>query len=269
MTDLRNSMVRHSVVKTDHDNDEELALWNIPDVSAPLPSDDEQKTNAMGMKPTWRYEPPEETEIVEPKPLTAEEIEEIRQAAHEEGFNEGKEQGYSQGYDEGKAQGHEDGLTAGQEEGLAQGLEQGKKQIDELAQQLSALIAQLHQPLAAVEKNVEQQLYQLVAQLTEAVVNQEVRINPDIVTAAVSEGVKALPAQEAQTQIYLHPEDIGVIEQAFSAEHIQEQGWRLLPAPQLERGSCQVENSTSNIDLRLKSRLKDVLEPFLQNAIHQ
>ncbi|MCW8833263.1 MAG: FliH/SctL family protein [Colwellia sp.] len=46
-------------------------------------------------------------------------------------------------------------------------------------------------------------------------------------------------------------------------------GWHLLPAPQLTPGSCQIENSTSNIDLQMKSRLKQVLESFLQDALHQ
>ena len=51
--------------------------------------------------------------------------------------------------------------------------------------------------------------------------------------------------------------------------HVQEQGWRLLAAPQLVPGSCQIENSTSNIDLSIKSRIKEVLDSFLQDALHQ
>mgnify|MGYP000574936694 CR=1 FL=1 len=60
-----------------------------------------------------------------------------------------------------------------------------------------------------------------------------------------------------------------LVEAQFGSEHIQKEGWRLLPAPQLTVGSCQIENSTSNIDLQMKSRLKQVLESFLQDALHQ
>jgi len=249
--------------------EQELDVWSLPNVEKDQTEEEQNQTNAMGYKSTWRYEPPEETEVSEPTPLTAEEIEEIRQAAYEEGFSQGKEEGFAKGYEEGKASGHQEGLTLGEEEGLASGLEQGKTQIEELTANWQSLINELHQPLANVEKNVEEQLLHLVVQLTEAVTLQEAKINPDIVIAAISEGVKALPSQDAQTQILLHPEDIKIVEEQFGADHVQEQGWRLLAAPQMVQGSCQIENSTSNIDLQIKSRLKDVLESFLQDALHQ
>ncbi len=106
-------------------------------------------------------------------------------------------------------------------------------------------------------------------QLTEAMVLQDAKTNPDILMAAISAGIKALPSNEAQTQIHLNPGDINIVEQQFGEKHIKESGWRLLPAPQLTPGSCQIENSTSNIDLQMKSRLKQVLESFLQDALHQ
>ncbi|WP_206484727.1 flagellar assembly protein FliH [Thalassotalea sp. G2M2-11] len=253
------------VVKADEQ--ESLDVWSLPSVEQEI--DEEQlPTNALGKKPKWHYEPPEEIEE-EVAPLTAEDIEQIRQAAHEEGFNQGKEEGFATGFDEGKKAGYEEGLKSGHVEGVEQGLEQGKQTIDELAQQWHALTEQLHQPLAQVENNVEQQLLHLVVQLTEAITLEEAKTNPDILLSALSAGMKALPSQEAQTQILLHPDDIKLVEQQFTPEYVQEQGWRLLAAPQLEKGSCQIENSTSNIDLTIKTRIKEVLDSFLQDALHQ
>jgi flagellar assembly protein FliH len=253
--------------KTEKLSDElEPDLWSIPNVEAPVSND--EKTNALGKKSTWRYEPPEEETIEEPVPLTADEIEEIRQAAHEEGFNQGKEEGFSKGYDEGKSSGHEEGITEGHKEGVETGLAEGKEQIDTLAKEWQDLISQLHKPLEDVEKNVGEQLLHLVVQLTEAVTLQEAKTNPDIITSAIVAGVKALPSNEPETQILIHPEDIKVVEEQFGGEYVIEQGWKLLAAPQLDRGSCQIENSTSNIDLSIKSRLKEVLESFLQDALH-
>lgn len=247
---------------------EELDVWSLPNVEAKANSDQENKTNAFGKKRTWHYEPPEE-EISEPEPLTAQEIEEIRQAAHDEGFSQGKEEGFAKGYEEGKAQGKEEGTIQGIEEGKEQGLAQGKETIDSLSESWKNLIEQLDKPLATVEKNIEEQLLHLVVQLTEAVVLQEAKTNPDILMAAINTGIKALPSNEPTTQIYLNPDDIKQVEQQFGEEHIRESGWKLLPAPQLSVGSCQIENSTSNIDLQMKSRLKQVLESFLQDALHQ
>jgi len=242
--------------------------WTVPSVEAKNQQDD-AKTNALGKSRNWRYEPPEETEVAEPAPLTAEEIEEIRQAAFDEGFEQGKADGFSKGFEEGRADGHQEGLTSGHAEGLEQGLAQGKETIEQQITAMQTLLEQLHQPLANVEKNVEAQLLQLVVQLTQAVTKHEAKTNPDILLSAIAEGVKALPGQESKIQILLNPQDIRLVEEQFGAGHIQAQGWQLLAAPQLSPGGCQIENSTSNIDLSVKSRLSEVLESFLQEALHQ
>lgn len=247
---------------------DDLDVWSLPNVQTKPSTEQTSNTNAFGKKANWKYEPPEE-EFVAPEPLTAEEIEEIRQAAHEEGFNQGKEEGFSKGYEEGKAEGITEGTVQGIEEGNEKGLAQGKEVIDSLSERWKTLIEQLDKPLASVEKNIEDQLLNLVVQLTEAVVLQEAKTNPDILIAAIATGIKSLPSNEANTQIHLHPDDIKHVEKQFGEHHIRESGWKLLPAPQLTPGSCQIENSTSNIDLQMKSRLKQVLESFLQDALHQ
>lgn len=254
------------IIKADQKDD--LDLWSLPNVQTKPTTEQVGHTNAFGQKANWQYEPPEE-EIIAPEPLTAEDIEAIRQAAHEDGFNQGKEEGFTKGYEEGKAKGLVEGTAEGVEEGKEKGLAQGKDAIDSLSERWKSLIEQLNHPLASVEKNIEDQLLNLVIQLTEAVVLQEAKTNPDILIEAIATGIKALPSNETNTQIYLHPDDIKHVEQQFGEQHIRESGWRLLPAPQVTPGSCQIENSTSNIDLQMKSRLKQVLESFLHDALHQ
>ncbi|OKY24688.1 MULTISPECIES: flagellar assembly protein FliH [Thalassotalea] len=257
--------VEDNIIKPEQASESDV--WAYPTVEEDI-DQTTLPTNALGKKPSWRYEPPEEVEE-EITPLTAEDIEEIRQAAYQEGFNQGKEEGFSTGFEEGQKAGHEEGLKKGHIEGIDKGLTEGKETVDTLANNWQTLIEQLHQPIKSVEKNVEQQLLQLVVQLTEAVTYQEAKTNHDILFEAIDKGMKALPSQEAQTQILLNPDDIMLVEQQFTPEYISEQGWRLLPSPKLPKGSCQIENSTSNIDLSIKTRLTDVLESFLQNALHQ
>ena len=109
--------------------DQSLDVWSLPNVEQELTEAQEHQTNAMGLKRTWKYEPPEAEQEEEIVPLTAEDIEQIRQAAYEEGFNQGKEEGFTQGYEEGKTSGHEEGIKLGQEEGLTQGLSRGKAKL--------------------------------------------------------------------------------------------------------------------------------------------
>jgi flagellar assembly protein FliH len=251
-----------------HDLEQETDVWSLPSVESENKVKDET-TNAMGKKAAWRFEPPEDIVEEEIAPLTAEDIENIRQAAFDEGFSQGKEEGFAKGHEEGKVSGHEEGVELGHKEGAETGLAEGKESIEEQSTAWQSLTEQLHKPLLDVEKNVEQQLLHLVVQLTEAITLQEAKTNPDIIIGAISAGIKALPSQEAQTQILLHPDDIKRVEKQFGADHVQEQGWRLLAAPQLVPGSCQIENSTSNVDLSIKSRMKEVLDSFLQDALHQ
>lgn len=246
---------------------EDINVWPLPQVEETV-INEKEKTNAMGKKPHWRYEPPEETIVEEHVPLTAQEIDEIRKAAQEEGFNQGKEEGFTKGYEEGIAKGTIEGNEKGIEKGREEGLEIGKEKIDELSNAWEQIIEQLHKPLASVDKNIEEQLLNLVVSLTEAVVLEEAKTNPNILISAISEGIKSLPSNETQTQILLNPEDIKMVEEQFGEKHITESGWRLLPAPQLDRGGCQIENSTSTIDLQMKSKLKEVLFSFLQEALH-
>ncbi len=248
---------------------ENFDVWSIPTVQEQSLQSASNQTNVFGQSSHINVDIVEESENIDIIPLTADDIESIRKAAHEEGFNQGKEEGFTKGYEEGKTQGFDEGNKQGQEKGLAQGLAEGKVTIEEQTEQWKLLIEQLQTPLANVEKNIEEQLLNLVVQLTEAVVLQEVKINPDILMSAISTGIKALPSNESQTQIHLHPDDIKLVEASFGADFINESGWRLLPAPQLSQGSCQIENSTSNIDLQMKSRLRQVLESFLQDALHQ
>jgi len=247
---------------------DDLDVWSLPNVQTESTTEQVDTTNALGKKENWQYEPPEE-DVVAPEPLTAEDIEAIREAAHEEGFNQGKEDGFTKGYEEGKAQGLTEGSAQGLEEGNEKGLAEGKEAIDSLSEKWQHLIEQLNKPLASVEKNIEEQLLNLVVQLTEAVVLQEAKTNPDILIAAIAAGIKSLPSNDSNTQIHLHPDDVKQVVAQFGEHHIRESGWKLLPAPQLTPGSCQIENSTSNIDLQMKSRLKQVLESFLQDALHQ
>jgi flagellar assembly protein FliH len=258
-----------SPIRIMKDSQEEVSdIWPLPNVERQPNVEESNKTNAFGKKSNWVYEAPE-PETIEPEPLTAQEIEDIRVAASQEGFSQGKEEGFALGFEEGKQQGYEAGKVQGIDEGTAEGLAKGKEAIDLQANQWQTLIEQLHQPLASVEKNVEEQLLNLVLQLTEAVVLHEAKTNPDILMAAITSGIKSLPSSEAKTQICLNPQDINRVEAQFGDDYIQQQGWRLLPAPQLSQGSCQIENSTSHIDLHMKTRLKQVLEPFLQDALHQ
>jgi flagellar assembly protein FliH len=226
------------------------------------------KTNALNkVLPSQKVTPRvvEEQTEVEIKPLTAEDIEQIRQAAFDEGFAQGKEEGFSKGYEEGREQGTADGLAHGQAEGKKQGLEQASEEIEQKKQQLAALLDQLQQPLLQVDQQVEQQLLQLCLAMAEAVIAVECKTNPQVILKTLSDATSVLPLQTEHILINLHPEDMAVVEQHFSPEQLAERHWQLRSDPTVEQGGCLLETPLSSMDRSIKHRVQSSLEHFLHS----
>lgn len=224
------------------------------------------KTNALYKKrpePGERLSARNEEEVVI-KPLTADDIEQIRQAAFDEGISQGKEEGFGQGYNEGREQGYQDGMQQGQAEGKKLGLSEGEQLIREQLAQLQTLIAQLQQPLLKVDSEVEQSLLQLTLHMAQAVIGVEVKTNPQCILNTLREAVDALPYQAEKLVIKLHPADVAIVQQHYSSEEIAERMWQIRSEPALERGDCRVESTESSVDRTLKTRLQSSLEHFLQ-----
>ena len=239
---------------------EDLKSWEIPYVEDTRDVDD-SRTNALNRKSDWKYEPPEpEEEILPP---TAEEIEAIRQAAYQDGFEQGKEEGLQKGLEEGLEKGHAEGLANGLEEGHKQGLESGEQEINEKIAIWRDLLEHIHQPVERVEQELEKELIQLAVSLARAVIRTEVSSNENIIFQALSEGLKVLPINENHYQIHLHPDDIALIKDHFSEQEIEKHNWLFVESPQLSRGGCDITTQSNAVDVSIERRSRDVLDRFL------
>ena len=240
---------------------EDAKSWELPVVGEAKV--DTTKTNAINKTSDWKYEPPEEEEEI--LPPTAEEIEAIRQNAYEEGFEEGKQEGSEKGFQEGLAkgeqEGHQQGITSGREEGLQAGAEE----IAAQAAVWQQLMENLHQPVDTVQQQLQKELVSLSVALARSVIKQEVKTNPDVIFQALTEGLKALPIGEKSYQIRMHPEDIMMVREQFSAEDIERHNWILVDAPELSRGGCDITTENNAVDVTIEKRSRDVLDKFLQS----
>lgn len=234
--------------------------WDIPYVEDPRKVSD-TTTNALNRSRQWKYEPPEpEEEIIPP---TAEEIEEIRKAAYEEGLLEGKHAGHQQGLEEGHKEGFEKGHQEGIEKGLEEGLAQGEEQIAQLSEQWQTLMTKLHQPVSGVEKQLEQELIQLAVSLARAVVRTETVTNENMIFQALSEGLKVLPIQESSYQLHMNPEDVALVKSHFSEDEIEKHNWHFVDTPGMSRGGCDITTQNNAVDVSVERRVREVLDKFL------
>lgn len=251
---------------SDHQADDLSAQHNArAQVQSPA---SQYKTNAFyKIKPEPGRPKPKVQEELTVKPLTAEDIEEIRQAAYDDGFAQGKEEGFSQGYAEGREQGYQDGMQQGQAEGKKQGLQEGESLVREQLAQLQGLIEQLQKPLQKVDAQVEQALLTLSLAMAEAVIGVEVKSNPQLILQTLRQAVDALPYQAEKLTIKLHPDDLAVVRSHYTEQDLAERQWQLRAEPAFERGDCTVESAESTVDRSLKLRLQSSLEHFLQEPV--
>ncbi|WP_018983427.1 flagellar assembly protein FliH [Salinimonas chungwhensis] len=237
-------------------------LWDLPFVDdTAKDAEQARKTNALNRRSDWKYEPPEEEEEI--KPPTLQEIEAIRQSAQDEGYAEGKQAGFEEGKAEGLEQGFEEGRAAGHAEGLQQGLDEAKIHIDAQSEIWQSLADSLQDPLSQVTDESRQQLVQLAVALARTVIRHEVQTNEQVILQALAEGIKALPVNEKEYQIHMHPEDIALVEAHFGAETIAQKHWQLVESPALSRGGCDIVTTTNAVDNSIERRTREVLDKFL------
>lgn len=241
----------------------EAKKWDIPYVEAKAKQTDDGKTNALNFRSDWKYEPPEEEQEI--LPPTAEEIEAIRQAAHDEGFAQGKAQGFEEGKREGLEQGLAEGRETGYNEGLAQGQEEGRGDVQAQAEVWQQLAEKLHAPLSQANDETRDQLVKLAVTLARSVLKLEPVTNSDVILQALSEGMKALPINQTRYQIHMHPEDIELVTSHFGEHTIKDKGWSFVSTPTMQRGGCDITTEHNAVDVSIERRCRDVIDKFLLN----
>jgi len=249
------------MVKSDKDMFDRAKLWDLPSVDDQL-AEHEASTNALNRpRGKWKFEAPEEEKEI--APLTAEDIEEIREAAHQEGLKNGQEEGFQKGYEEGLVEGSAAGHEQGKATGLEQGLAESKTSIDEQSAKLEALISALQQPLANVQQEVQKELVLLAKTLAHAIIKVEIQQNEQVLIKAIEEGIKALPIQESQYQITLHPADIEWVTQHYTPEHIGNMNWLLIPSEDIQQGGCKIQTKNNAVDVSIEKRCNEVFSQLL------
>lgn len=233
--------------------------WDLPDMTSEELKQGSQ-INALNKPRRWQYEPPEadDEQEEELKPLTAEQLEEIRQAAreegHKEGFEEGRNDGLKKGYDEGYESGKEDGFEAGK----LQGVEAGKEAMQEQQKQLETLLQSLSHPNERITDAVQDELIDMVTELTRVICLDVADHSKELVVNAVREAIAVLPVTDQRVIIHLNEEDLALLQTVYSDDQLKEKGWLLNKDELLERGGCRVTTESSTIDYTLTSRMEDV-----------
>jgi flagellar assembly protein FliH len=239
---------------------EEYTKWAIPDVSGP-----ERETTQSALHIHRQQTPSAPSEQVHetPQPLTAEDIESIRQAAFDEGYQEG----LTLGQREGQAQGHAEGYAKGEQEGLLTGIKNGEKEgfanVKAKAELFESLATKLFDPLQQIDDNVEQQLLLLCVELAKAVIAVEVKTQPEIVLQALQQGMTVLPIKDEVVTIKCHPDDISIVHEQFSEAELNKRQWQVVADDAISQGGCELLTQHNAVDMTMHRRFRQVIEKFM------
>ena len=190
-----------------------------------------------------------EDEVDSSAHLTLAEIEVIREQAYEEGFAKGREDGYEFGEKEGDQRGHQ------------QGLEKAQQEIDERLAMLQSAIDSLKDPLEQQREKMSELMVEMVEHVAAAVIDFEVKANPEIVTKAFERALTLLPKQAEDVVISINPADRDLIEDAIPRRH---SNWQVVPDDDISQGGCTIKTGASLIEFQLDSRFQEVVEELYE-----
>ncbi|WP_127476429.1 flagellar assembly protein FliH [Sulfurivermis fontis] len=168
------------------------------------------------------------------KPLTAEQLEQIRHEAQREGFETGRREG----------------LAAAQ------------KEVRAMVQRLTQIINAFSNPLEDVDAKVEQELVSLAIAVARQIIRRELKTDPGQVVAVVREALAALPAAARRVTIHLHPEDAALVRETLPSAG-EESNWRIVEDARLSRGGCRIHAEHSQIDATVEKRIAAIVTQLL------
>lgn len=182
--------------------------------------------------------PAEDVPVELPRPPSLEEIQQIRDDAQREGY--------------------EDGLAQGRAEGLAA----GQSEMRRLTAQIEGILDNFSRPLARLENEVVAALGDLAVRIAGGLVGRAYQAEPALLADLVSEAVDAVGGAAREVEVRLHPDDIAALTPLLSLNPAT----RLVADPALARGDLRVHAESVRIDGSLDARLRGALDVVLRRA---
>jgi flagellar assembly protein FliH len=164
---------------------------------------------------------------------------------------------------EAQREGHAHGMTEGRAAGVAQGLEEGRaaarQELAVQAGQLQKVIAQLLEPIAAQQDEIEQALTQLALDIARAVLDRTPALAASELLPVVRRAVRELPVGARNISVLLHPRQVELLHD--SAEWPAT--WQLQADSRIDLGGCKVVTEQSLVDYSIELRFRQIAANML------
>lgn len=236
-----------NLLTEDNTSPEELSAfqrWELPAMDEQI--QDDSKSHALSSRPKPKTPVIEEEEEEDIKPLTAEDLEAIRQA------------GYDDGYESGQKEGHDAGFKAGYQAGDAE--------LKAVMARLSQVTRALMEPIEPQDEALETALLELVQGICGRVIQRELTLDSRHIVTIVKEAIDCLNPGSKRVRIHLNPKDAEIVTEALQENGDKVESWRILAHPTITPGGCIVETDSSLIDVRAEKRLASVIKQVYEKS---
>ncbi|WP_372972594.1 flagellar assembly protein FliH [Marinobacter sp.] len=207
-------------------------------------------------------------EEVDVKPLTAADIEAIRNSAWEEGREEGRATGYEEGFrkgaEEGREQGYREGRDTGEREGREKAEQNARSAIDEKLARLENVMAELVAPIERHQDELESALVNLATVLARAVIHRELSLDSSQVGQVVTDAVNSLPSTRENVRVRVHPSDVDWVKAVAGRLDAEV---AVIGDETILAGGCKVETRHSLVDYTVEKRFQKAVQAMLEKQI--
>lgn len=267
MTGIRQPHHFHPLHEEDVKNKKDVKPWRLPFWTEPPGWTAEKEKKQEEVATESAQEEAEELNLP-----TAEELENIRREAYndglEQGLVEGRQQGHKDGYqaghkesyDAGFAEGKAEGQKQGREEGHAEGLRKAQAEINNISGRLNRLIQHLQASIVERDQALPEVLAAMLAGMCEQVLQTELHSGARNIYQYVRHALDELPAGEKQIKVFVGPDDAAHLQNSLDMTG-DEVHYRV--DDKLRAGECRVESEHSLVEYSTADHLNQLLQRVL------
>lgn len=150
------------------------------------------------------------------------------------------------------------GYAEGQQRGYADGLQQATRENQHLVE-LANILTQ------KIDDMVVQELTGLALDIARQVIQQALKVQPELLQAAVREAIGTLPVFNQSAHVILNPADAAMLRERMG-DQLAHTGWKILEDVRMARGDARLETANSQVDVTLAARWERVVAAMGKDA---
>jgi flagellar assembly protein FliH len=163
-------------------------------------------------------------------------------------------------------EGHAQGMKEGRVAGVAQGLDEGRiaarQELTKQVEQLKSVIAQLLEPIAAQQDDIELALTQMALDVARAVLDQTPPLAAAELLPIVRRAVRELPVGARNITVIVHPQQLELLRDCAEWPS----SWQIQADSRVELGGCKVSTEQSLVDFSVELRFRQIAAKLLAAA---